>query len=460
MNEYPLSSAFEAWRTTARELLLKGVAPESKDWSAEQISLLPQAQEVPIKPVPAPRVPKEFLSLASLVSCARDEGRWALLYRLLYRLNHENPNLLKVAVDPDVRRAQVLAKSVSHDIHKMHAFVRFKRVELDGVETYRAWHKPEHLTIELGTPFFVRRFGDKPWSIFSPDASAHWDLKELKFGPGMSQNDFEHRDPMDEIWKTYYKSIFNPSRMKLKMMRQEMAPKYWSSLPEAEIIRDLVRATPKRLQNMKDDSPHYLAQPPKGVHWGELAESARACTACPLWAPATQTVFGEGELEADIMIVGEQPGDQEDLEGRPFVGPAGEIFNEALKHAGLDRNTLYVTNAVKHFKFVREGKARIHKKASGSEMHACKPWLEEEIHRVRPKVILALGATAGTAIYGRLVKIQTERGVPVTSSPFAKTISTSWHPAAILRAVSEEERAKRFSELVADLKAAAEWIRE
>lgn len=439
---------YNEWRIRAREMLQKGVRPKSGSWDTSQVLLF--ENEVQLKPLTSPKVPADFLQMAPYVAAARDEQRWDLLYRLLFRLNHENAHLLKVTVDPDVHRLNILCKSVRRDIHKMHAFVRFKRVEIEGVETYVAWHKPEHLIMELGAPFFVRRFGDKPWSIFSADGSAHWNLKTLTFGPGMSQQEFGHDDPFDEVWKTYYKSIFNPARIKIKMMKTEMAPKYWSALPEAEIIQELIRNTPKQLQNMRD-AIQEVAHPPVTNDWNQLKAAALACASCPLAKTATQTVFGEGSLQASIMIVGEQPGDSEDLQGNNFIGPAGEMLNAALTEAGILRQELYITNAVKHFKFERQEKLRLHKKASGSEMHACKPWLEAEISIVRPKVIFCLGVTSSTAVYGRLVKIQAERGVPYVESGLAKNLLVSWHPATILRLSSESEKKQRYQELVNDL---------
>jgi len=353
-------------------------------------------------------------------------------------------------VDDDVRKADVWAKSVSRDIHKMHAFVRFKKKDVDGLETFAAWHNPEHRCLELAAPFFVRRFGDKPWSIFTPDLSAHWDLKELTFSKGILQSQFEHTDSFDEIWTTYYKSIFNPARLKIKMMKTEMPVKYWASMPETAIIQELIRETPKRLQNMAA-VPRYLAEVPETQDWTQVQEAAKSCKACPLAGHATQTVFGEGNLQAELMIVGEQPGDEEDKSGRIFVGPAGKVLNEALEKAGIVRESIYLTNAVKHFKWEPQDKERLHKKANGREMQACKPWLEAEIARVKPKVILALGVTAGTALYGRLVNIQKERGQIHTESPFASAILASWHPAAILRASTELDKQIRFNELVEDI---------
>ena len=326
--------------------------------------------------------------------------------------------------------------------------------EVEGQELYVAWHAPEHLITELAAPFFEARFGDKPWAIFTPDRSAAWDGHELTYGPGVPQHEFPHKDEFDDVWKTYYKSIFNPARLKLKAMRAEMSPKYWASMPEASLIPELIREAPARLQRMAKNA-NVKAEPPVGASLSELKTAAASCTACPLYENATQTVFGEGPADAGIMIVGEQPGDQEDLQGRAFVGPAGEVFNRALAEAGLSRDSIYLTNAVKHFKWTRQGKRRLHQKPNGGEMHACRPWLESEIARVKPRVILALGATAGTSILGRLPKIGQERGQVRTDSSLARAIVVSWHPSAILRSMDEREKKERFDQLVADLKIVA-----
>lgn len=446
---------FEAWREKAREALRRGLRPEHAQWDSSSLNLFsPESQGAPVE---HPFAPREFLELAESVARARDEDRWDLLYRLIYRLNHGERHLLNDSVDPDVHRAETLAKSVRRDIHKMHAFVRFKRAP-GPKEHYVAWHRPEHLILELAAPFFVRRFGDKPWSIWTPEASAHWDLSKLQFDRGIPQSEFQLQDPFDEVWKTYYKSIYNPARLKIKMMKSELSPKYWESLPEASVIRDLIRDTPKRLQQMSA-STKLLAKPPADASLTELRLRAKACRLCPFSERAHQTVFGEGPEGARLMIVGEQPGDQEDQQGRPFVGPAGELLEQALEKAGLRREELYLTNAVKHFKWTPsgpQGKTRLHQKASGEEMHACKPWLEAEIARVRPHVILALGVTAATSLYGRLVKIQEERIHPHLESALAPILMVSWHPSAILRASSRKEELSKMADLIGDLRAAAE----
>lgn len=448
---------FDSWREKARQLVSAGLHPADVQWTDDprQASLFTDIPE--LQSSKKFQVPKAFVELAQVVSCARFEGRWDLLYRMLFRIAQGDSDLLKRVSDADVLLANDLAKSVRKDIHKMHAFVRFKAID-EGTpqEHYVAWHQPEHFTVRIGTPFFERRFGDKPWSILTPDESAHWDGKNLEFGPGVPAHEFEHTDSLDEIWKSYYKSIFNPARIKLKAMRAEMATKYWSHLPETEIIRDLVRQAPSLLQTMAEDQYKAAAVPPGTLE--ELAAAARACRACPLHEMATQTVFGTGPKVADLMIVGEQPGDEEDLRGLPFSGPAGSVLNEILEAAGIPRDSVYLTNAVKHFKFEWRGILRLHKKPTGRESEACRPWLEAEIARVRPKLILALGATAGTALFGRLPNVGRERGQIQYSEKWHSAIMLTWHPAAILRSNSPEEHQRRSEEMAADLAKARSFI--
>jgi uracil-DNA glycosylase len=183
----------------------------------------------------------------------------------------------------------------------------------------------------------------------------------------------------------------------------------------------------------------------------KLRAAAANCRACDLWKRGTQTVFGEGSAKARIMLVGEQPGDQEDIQGRPFVGPAGKILDKALAEAGIDREDVYVTNAVKHFKWEPRGKRRIHKKPNSIEIAACKPWLEAEIEVVHPQVIICLGATAAQALLGREFKVSTQRGVWVPS-PLAPFMMATVHPSSLLRAPDEETRRLETRRFVADLK--------
>jgi DNA polymerase len=186
----------------------------------------------------------------------------------------------------------------------------------------------------------------------------------------------------------------------------------------------------------------------------ELREAAKLCHGCDLWRNATQTVFGEGSEDAEVMFVGEQPGDQEDKEGRPFVGPAGRILDRALEEVGIDRTLVYVTNAVKHFKWQPRGKRRIHQKPNWAEMTACRPWLEAEIEVVGPRVIVLLGAVAAQTLLGRQFRVTKQRG-ELIESPWAEYVTATLHPSAILRA---EDRDAVYAGFVADLQKVAKLL--
>jgi uracil-DNA glycosylase len=186
----------------------------------------------------------------------------------------------------------------------------------------------------------------------------------------------------------------------------------------------------------------------------KLREAVAGCRACPLWKDATQTVFGEGPAKAAVVLVGEQPGDREDKEGRPFVGPAGRVLDDALADAGIDRKQVYVTNAVKHFKWTPRGKRRIHQKPNAEEIAACRPWLDAELAVVKPDVLVALGATAAQALLGRGFRVTRDRGVPVDSD-LAPNVLATVHPSSILRARDEAERREAYDAFVADLEVVA-----
>jgi uracil-DNA glycosylase len=193
---------------------------------------------------------------------------------------------------------------------------------------------------------------------------------------------------------------------------------------------------------------------PSRISLTRVREDAKDCRACDLYKHATQTVFGEGPARATLMLIGEQPGDAEDLSGRPFVGPAGHLLGRALADAGIDRRDVYLTNAVKHFKFEPRGKRRIHKKPRASEIGACRPWLDAEIALVKPRVIVCLGATAAQALLGRSFKVTAHRGVFVPS-PLALRVMATVHPSSILRAPDDETRQAEMQRFVRDLRAAA-----
>ncbi|HEU4867143.1 MAG TPA: UdgX family uracil-DNA binding protein [Actinomycetota bacterium] len=197
---------------------------------------------------------------------------------------------------------------------------------------------------------------------------------------------------------------------------------------------------------------------PEGASLRKLREASQACRGCDLWENATQTVFGEGPVPAGLMLVGEQPGDREDREGSPFVGPAGRVLDEALESVGLNRDEVYVSNVVKHFKWTPKGKRRIHQKPNSAEITACVPWLREELARVQPTVLVCLGATAAQALLGRTFKVTQQRGKPVDSD-LAPCVMATVHPSSILRSRDDESRRLEMKAFVSDLEAAAARVR-
>jgi DNA polymerase len=251
-------------------------------------------------------------------------------------------------------------------------------------------------------------------------------------------------DPLEELWTTYYSNIFNPARLKVDAMRAEMPRKYWRNLPEARAIPSLIagargrvvamQAAERRPARAAAHREEEMAKDLFAEHdtLEEARAAATACTLCPLHQDATQVVFGEGPRDAPIMIVGEQPGDREDLAGRPFVGPAGQLFDEVAEMAGLDRSRCYVTNSVKHFKFVQKGKRRIHQKPAASEIRACATWLETELSLVDPKVVVAMGATALHALTGKGQGILKRRGT-VEATKDGRPLLITVHPSYLLR---------------------------
>ena len=450
-----------AWRVQARMALCAGIAPEHVDWDdAQSPSLLggPTLDALPVQH-DAPHVPRAFLPLAARVLAHRDPQRHGLLYRLLWRISHGEPQLLTHVTDRDVHRAGNMEKAIRRDAHKMKAFVRFRQVPGE-TDAYVAWFEPEHHIVDLVAPFFMRRFAGMRWAILTPYRSACWDLHALSFGDGATRGDAPGDDAQESMWRTYYANIFNPARINPRMMRQEMPQKYWKHLPEAQLLPALLRDAGHRVRDMAERAP----EPPRrripspvlpapvaaGDSLAAVQAAALACRRCPLWEPATQTVFGEGPADARVMLIGEQPGDEEDLSGRPFVGPAGKLLDRALAELGVDRAQVYVTNAVKHFKFQRSGKIRLHQKPDSSERAACHAWLQQELAMVRPQRVVCLGATAAEAVFGKGFKLLEERGLWHTLADGTRVMATV-HPAWVLRQRDGPQRGAAYRGFVDDL---------
>jgi probable DNA metabolism protein len=479
---------FEGWRAGARRAAEQGLGLEDISWVVgdaprslfDTMAAEPDvAERTNRAPKVRLRVPAAFLDLARQMISHRDSGRFDLAYKILLQLQRE-PGLLGNAADREVHRALGLAKAVRRDAHKMTAFVRFRKVgeTADGVEQFVSWFEPDHYIVRHTAPFFKRRFHNMQWSILTPDECAHWDGARLTFEAGAGLERRPREDALEDYWRTYYRSIFNPARLKVKAMTAEMPKKYWRNLPEAQLIPELVGAAEGRSSDM-------IAAAASVPHAGRMARRAReaavsvqaagcgaggsgrevprefdslegmkralcSCRSCPLWQPATQAVAGEGPPAARFMLVGEQPGDEEDLGGRPFIGPAGRLLDELLVEAGVRRAGCYVTNAVKHFKYEARGKRRLHKSPSAGEIDHCRWWLKKEIEFVRPRVIVGLGASAVRGITGRAMRLGEARGETVALDGGAQMVAT-YHPSYLLRLENVAERKRVRRQMVADL---------
>ncbi|AQS92220.1 uracil-DNA glycosylase [Gluconobacter albidus] len=468
----------------ARAALQRAIPPEALDWRIRggETDLFGQQTNDSDGMVALTEGPvlKSVTLRASCIAllrdmlCHSDPGRFALAYRIAWRVQG-NPHLLDVATDADIAKARIMIRQNRQDCHKMTAFVRFRELpaqvggEGSGRRRFLAWFEPQHHILERIAPFFSKRFTDMDWMILTPRGSICWDGKDLAYSSEPCEQP-ELDDGFGDLWDTYYASTFNPARVRTKAMRREMPGRYWKNLPETRLIPQLVAGAEARVQMMAEQVPlpapafherlrsrDSLPLQPLSHTPEDLAAKIRSCTACPLHCAATQAVVGEGPVEARIMVVGEQPGDQEDLAGRPFVGPAGQVLQETLEKVGVDRSTLYLTNAVKHFRFRLQGRRRIHQSPDEGHVAACRPWLEQEIALVRPSLIVSLGATALKALDGPGRAMAERRGTLWTAGEGENAVQrlALAHPSWLLRlgdsAQGEIER-ERFEEGLARLR--------
>lgn len=443
----PFTPTFEGFRNAARAVL-EAEQPPERIWWVEQ-----GGAESPAPTKRAFHVNREFVDLGRMAALHRARDRWSLLYQILWRLTHGEPHLMALKGEATVAQLVRYEKSVRRDLHKMKAFVRFKSVGAGEDERFVAWFEPEHHIVSAAAEFFRRRFSNMRWSILTPLGCAHWEgTGEVQFTPGLSESS-KATDDLDELWQVYYRNIFNPARVKTDAMRSEMPQKYWKHLPEAEVIPALLLNADARVNQMLDKVASAAPQlncGPRPASYDEslrmrseqasvgvldrLAAAIMACRDCGAWESATQAVPGEGPVDAKVLVVGEQPGDQEDLQGRPFVGAAGQVLDQALMALGIDRQSLYLTNAVKHFGFKVAGKRRLHERPREGAIHACRGWLMQEISRVDPSVIVCLGVTAANAVLGQRNRLQALRDQ--TFKLQGRDVIVTTHPAAVLRAAN------------------------
>lgn len=471
---------FDGWREQARRLVQAGVPPARVLWDEAGSSGDLFAAANPLIPRVAGnavgvRASKSFLEQASLAICHSDPARFVVLYRLLWRLQQSSA-VMDDKADPDVVLLAKFAKSVQRDIHKMRAFVRFRQVEeavgtatdrahkkgedqaaksspllglvpgsraepRQGVPSeavpasasalrYAAWFEPEHHILRRNAGFFVRRFANMRWSILTPRGSLHWDMVTLAEGPPATRDQAPQGDATEDLWKAYYASTFNPARLKIGAMMNEMPRKYWKNMPETALIAQLVAGAQARSAAMVSAGESLHEQRP--VDRDALAVAVARCQRCPIGALPTRAVTGEGPLNAQLMIVGEQPGDEEEAHARPFIGPAGQVLDRHLQQAGIARDSAYVTNAVKHFKFEQRGTRRLHLSPTAKEIDSGRWWLESEVEQVQPRFILALGVSAARALLGKTVNLARTRGEAILLDE-GRELWVTAHPSYLLR---------------------------
>ena len=414
---------WDGWRLAARRLVLSGIEPEALSWSVG-------GKTDPVPDVSGTfNVSRGLVALASVAIQAREPERFGLLYSLVWRA-HAGEKLLEDDNDPDLLLARRMALAVRADAHRMRTNMRFLPVAEDGGTRFLGWFAPNHFVLPANARLIAHRFPDLVFSIVTPDGAAHWDGSALLFGSGLRHADDD--ETLQAWWDRHATTL------------QEQA-EAGTSIPEAEALDEVPR--PPDLPAL---GPVVLrsAADPALIRAGK---DAAGCRRCPLYEPATQVVFGEGPATSAVMFVGEQPGDQEDIIGRPFVGPAGQIMDRALEEAGIDRRTVYVTNAVKHFKFTQRGKRRIHQTPEVPEIQACGVWLGLERDHLRPRLLVLMGGSAARAVMGRAVTISRERGRPLQLAD-GQTVFVTVHPSYLLRLPDAAAKAREYEAFVRDLK--------
>ena len=463
-----LAQSFDEWRAAARELIALKVPPAHVAWLAQPDGgdLFSSPPEASATDAPMLRLPRQLVELLQAAACFNVHDRWAFLYQVLWRWQLGQHDVLSPA-DADGARLHAMAKAVRREEHDMHAYVRFReRGEAQGAPRFVAWFEPTHEVLPQVARHFARRMGSTSWMIATPAASMLWDGQTLHAGPALLRGAAEIDDAGEALWLTYYRSIFNPARVNADLLHSHIPARFWKNLPEGAIVPAMVSAAAngerRTGQTASVGQRSGAAMIPITAERAQPARAASTtldqCRRCALWESATQAVPGVGPQTARIMLVGEQPGDQEDLAGLPFVGPAGAVLDQAMQEAGMARDSLYLTNAVKHFKWEPRGKRRLHKTPAQREILACHGWLEEEIQRVKPQVIVALGSTAlksvlqdGAASMAPLI------GTPVQHA--GRWVVTVYHPSYVLRAADATSRRQAYTVLVDGLRRAQELLK-
>ena len=254
---------FDDWREKARRLLSHAIEPSAVHWrTPNEVRSLFDEDDLPTASPLQATVPKAFIELAEQVACHCSADRWALLYTALWRLTHGEANLLEITTDEVIHPLRIMEQAIRRDIHKLHAFVRFRKCSLDE-ENYVAWYRPDHRVLRHAVGLFEKRFRSMKWAILTPDESVHWDGEQLHWGPAASPESVPQSDTTEDYWKAYYRAIFNPARVKVKAMKKELPVRFWDLLPEAELIHKMLRDAPKRVQAMLEEQQKNVHDEPR-----------------------------------------------------------------------------------------------------------------------------------------------------------------------------------------------------
>jgi DNA polymerase len=462
-----LVHSFDEWRTAARALLAHRVAPHTVQWISHKDdgdlfahSIEPDAAP-PVQPGSAPvRISRKLMDMLQTAACCRVPDRWAFLYLVLWRWQRGEKDVLSAA-DTDGARLHGMVKAVRREEHDMHAYIRFReRREEAGAPRFVAWFEPSHDVLPQVARHFAARMGRITWMIATPEASVMWDGATLHSTGPLMRGPEDIDDAGEALWLTYYRSIFNPARLNADLMHGHIPSRFWKNLPEGSVVPAMVSQAANGARVVGQDRNVGQRGGTTIPIAAEKAQPARdapstldACRRCELWKHATQAVPGTGPATARIMLLGEQPGDQEDLAGLPFVGPAGQLLERAMNEAEVERRAIYLTNAVKHFKWEPRGKRRMHKTPAQREVEACSYWLDSELAQINPQVIVALGSTALKAVTGNPHAALKD----VLGQPFqhqGRWIVTVYHPSYILRVPGEDMKAQAFQVMVDGLREA------
>ena len=483
MKRISIEPSFAAWRRAARELLRQGVEPGLIEWlevegaaaggggsealrderfpavAAAGATSAATAADTPSKAstnspsasdtslaaptLTAPAIPRDLLARLKTAACFRAPDRWALLYRILWRWTHGERHVLDLA-DADGAQLAQRIQSVEGETEALVVFTLFRRRDPSmGLPEFVGWYEPHHDLLERAAARFARRMGDSTWMLATPQGAAFWNGMLLRIGrpateeseqaahalpPDVMAGEATTSEPTETLWLAYYARVFNAGTAPVPL-------RYWRTPPAgpplpARLARERSRLGAQSAAVAVPEMPpvEYSAlTPPLREPTGPLA----ACRRCALWRNAQQAVAGAGPAHATIMAVGEQPGEHENQHGEPFTGPAGQLLDTVLARAGLERTALYLTYAVKHYKWEVLDQQRVHRTPARREVEACQYWLEQELTQIAPRVVVTLGATALKALTGAHVSLSEYLGQTIAHR--GRLIVPTWHPSYALR---------------------------